>query len=71
MSFKQLSALLLLLPSVLGGGIYESIDNLPTDVKFDFLIVGGQFVSSFLKDIRAHFYANCQVEPLAPYWQKG
>ncbi|XP_006458797.1 hypothetical protein AGABI2DRAFT_177008 [Agaricus bisporus var. bisporus H97] len=41
MVLTLVSTLLLVLPSVLSGGIFESIDDLPSDVTYDFLIVGG------------------------------
>lgn len=55
MGFRVLSALPFLLPSVLSGGIFGSIDDLPTDVNFDFLIVGGQLIASCPKTLALYW----------------
>lgn len=55
MVLTLVSTLLLVLPSVLSGGIFESIDDLPSDVTYDFLIVGGQFHSSQKKNFELNF----------------
>lgn len=59
MVLTLVSTLLLVLPSVLSGGIFESIDDLPSDVTYDFLIVGGQFHSSQKKNNLSSILRKC------------